>query len=431
MGDIVKGPRPPGGDGCSAERVVRSTCPFCGVGCQVDLHVRDGLDPTRDGAPSTPRPTTACCASRAASARTYTTHPGRLTRPLLRSTRRRAALSAAVWRQATWDEALDLVADRLAGIVARVTAADSIAAFACAKATNEDNYLLQKLFRAVLGTNNVDHCSRLVPCRQRRRAAAGHRLERHEQLHRRDGAPRHLHRHRVEHDRDPSGHHQLPQARRPPERRPADRHRPAPDRDDRLRHAVAAPAPGDGRGRLAGDGPCRRQGEAVQPSASSRSGRRASPTTSNRWSRSPRSGPKAVSGVPAEDIRQAARLYATATAASVYWGMGISQSTHGTDNTLAITNLALMCGQLGRDGTGLNPLRGQNNVQGCSDSGGLPVLSTPPTSASTIAEVREPLRHGMEPARPQPVARVDDHRAGRRRRSRRGAGACSSWARTR
>jgi predicted molibdopterin-dependent oxidoreductase YjgC len=83
-----------------------------------------------------------------------------------------------------------------------------------------------------------------------------------------------------------------------------------------------------------------------------------------------------VSGVPAEDIRSAARLYATAGAAAVFWGMGISQSTHGTDNTLAISNLALLCGQIGRPGTGLNPLRGQNNVQGCSDSGGLPYVYT-------------------------------------------------------
>jgi predicted molibdopterin-dependent oxidoreductase YjgC len=83
-----------------------------------------------------------------------------------------------------------------------------------------------------------------------------------------------------------------------------------------------------------------------------------------------------ITGVPADDIRSAARMYARAEAGAVYWGMGISQSTHGTDNTLAIANLALMCGHLGKPGTGLNPLRGQNNVQGCSDSGGLPNVYT-------------------------------------------------------
>jgi predicted molibdopterin-dependent oxidoreductase YjgC len=85
---------------------------------------------------------------------------------------------------------------------------------------------------------------------------------------------------------------------------------------------------------------------------------------------------EAISGVPAAAIREAARIYAAAERASIYWGMGISQSTHGTDNTLSLVNLALMCGHVGRSGTGLNPLRGQNNVQGCSDSGGLPNVFT-------------------------------------------------------
>jgi predicted molibdopterin-dependent oxidoreductase YjgC len=83
-----------------------------------------------------------------------------------------------------------------------------------------------------------------------------------------------------------------------------------------------------------------------------------------------------VSGVPAEKIVEAARLYAQADRAAIYWGMGISQSTHGTDNTLTLANLAMMCGHIGKPGTGLNPLRGQNNVQGCSDSGGLPNVFT-------------------------------------------------------
>jgi predicted molibdopterin-dependent oxidoreductase YjgC len=81
---------------------------------------------------------------------------------------------------------------------------------------------------------------------------------------------------------------------------------------------------------------------------------------------------ESVSGVPANLIREAARTYAQAKTGAIYWGMGISQSVHGTDNTLSLANLALLTGHIGRPGTGLNPLRGQNNVQGCSDSGGLP-----------------------------------------------------------
>ena len=80
--------------------------------------------------------------------------------------------------------------------------------------------------------------------------------------------------------------------------------------------------------------------------------------------------------MPAEDIRRARASTPGAKAAAMYWGMGISQSTHGTDNTLTLTNLALLCGHIGRPGTGLNPLRGQNNVQGCSDVGGLPSFYT-------------------------------------------------------
>jgi predicted molibdopterin-dependent oxidoreductase YjgC len=79
-----------------------------------------------------------------------------------------------------------------------------------------------------------------------------------------------------------------------------------------------------------------------------------------------------ICGVPADKIRKAARLYGNAKAAAIYWGMGISQSIHGTDNAVSLANLALLTGNIGRPGTGLNPLRGQNNVQGCSDSGGLP-----------------------------------------------------------
>jgi len=80
---------------------------------------------------------------------------------------------------------------------------------------------------------------------------------------------------------------------------------------------------------------------------------------------------QAVTGVQAEDIIEAARLYATAPAAAIFWAMGITQHTTGTDNVKSLANLALLCGQVGRPGTGLNPLRGQNNVQGACDMGGL------------------------------------------------------------
>ncbi|HPV08950.1 MAG TPA: molybdopterin-dependent oxidoreductase, partial [Aggregatilineales bacterium] len=142
-----------------ADRVVRSTCPFCGVGCQVDLHVKDNRI-YRVDAPFDSAPNYGMLCVKGRFGIDYTMHPSRLTRPLIRVNTDEPRSAPPVWREATWDEALDLVADRLGSIV-ETYGGDAIATYACAKSTNEDNYLFQKLVRAVLGTNNVDHCARL------------------------------------------------------------------------------------------------------------------------------------------------------------------------------------------------------------------------------------------------------------------------------
>ena len=81
-----------------------------------------------------------------------------------------------------------------------------------------------------------------------------------------------------------------------------------------------------------------------------------------------------ICGVEAEYLREVARIYATAERSIIFWGMGISQHTHGTDNARCLIALALITGQIGREGTGLHPLRGQNNVQGASDAGLIPMF---------------------------------------------------------
>src|SRR5690606_30875183 len=81
-----------------------------------------------------------------------------------------------------------------------------------------------------------------------------------------------------------------------------------------------------------------------------------------------------ICGIPAEVLRAVARTYATAPRSMIFWGMGISQHIHGTDNARCLISLALLCGQIGRPGTGLHPLRGQNNVQGASDVGLIPMV---------------------------------------------------------
>jgi formate dehydrogenase alpha subunit len=304
----------------------------------------------------------------------YTTHPGRLTRPLLRVNHDEPRSRPAVWRQASWDEALDFVAGRLAEIVT-LHGPDSVAAFACAKATNEDNYLLQKMARAVLGTNNVDHCSRLCHAG----SVAGLQLAIGSSAMSNSIAEmEHLDTFIVTGSNTTETHPVISNFLKRAVRQNGARLividprriemvdfatlwlRQRPGTDVAVWQAMAHVVVEE---KLYNRAFIEARTEGFSDYVES-----LEPFTPE-WA-------EAETGVPAEHIRQAARMYAGATAASVYWGMGISQSTHGTDNTLAITNLALLCGHLGREGTGLNPLRGQNNVQGCSDSGGLPYCYT-------------------------------------------------------
>ncbi len=355
------------------DREVRSTCPYCGVGCQIDLHIKDNQI-VRTSAPFDAAPNYGMLCVKGRFGTDYTTHPDRIRTPLIRVNREEPRSAPPVWRQASWDEALNYVADRLAQLV-RESGGDSIASFACAKATNEDNYLLQKLARAVLGTNNVDHCSRLCHAG----SVAGLQLSLGTSAMSNSIAEmEYLDTFIVTGSNTTETHPVISNFLKRAVRRNGAklividprkvemtdfatlwlRQRPGTDVAvwQAMAHVVV-------KERLYNQAfiDARTEGfsdyiESLEPSTPE-------------WAES-------VSGVLAEDIRRAARMYAQAKAAAVYWGMGISQSTHGTDNTLAITNLALMCGQLGRPGTGLNPLRGQNNVQGCSDSGGLPYSYT-------------------------------------------------------
>jgi len=355
------------------DRVVRSTCPFCGVGCQLDLHVKDD-DILRVEAPFEAAPNYGMLCVKGRFGTDYLSHPTRLTRPLIRTNTHQPRSAEPVWRQASWDEALDLVAERLAAIV-RQSGGDSIATFACAKATNEDNYLLQKLTRAVLGTNNVDHCSRLCHAG----SVAGLQLALGTSAMSNSIAEmENLDVFIVTGSNTTETHPVIGNLlKRAVRRNQAQlividprkiemtdfaslwlRQRPGTDVAvwQAMAHVVVHE-------KLHNPAFVSERTEGFAEYVES-----LEPFTPE-WA-------EGVSGVPAEDIRAAARLYAGARSAAVYWGMGISQSTHGTDNTLAISNLALLCGQIGRPGTGLNPLRGQNNVQGCSDSGALPYVLT-------------------------------------------------------
>jgi predicted molibdopterin-dependent oxidoreductase YjgC len=359
------------------DKTIRSTCPYCGVGCQVLLNTRDGrivrIDAPFDAAPNYGR---LCVKGRFGA--DYVHHPSRLTAPLIRRVPQepgqRQPAGPNDWREATWDEALDLVATRLLDLRRRY-GPDSITANACAKATNEDNYLLQKYLRGIIGTNNVDHCARLchagsvsglqlaigssamsnsiaematLECFM---VIGSNTAETHpviatflKQAVRRNGARLIV--------VDP---------RQTEMTRFADLWlRQRPGTDTALFNAMAYVVVKE---KLYNPAFIAERTEGFAEYVESLEEK------TPEWA-------EAITGVPAEDIRRAARMYAGASSAAMYWGMGISQSTHGTDNTLTLTNLALMCGHVGRPGTGLNPLRGQNNVQGCSDSGGLPNVYT-------------------------------------------------------
>ena len=357
----------------AADRVVRSTCPYCGVGCQVDLHVHQG-GIVRVEAPFEAAPNYGMLCVKGRFGIDFTAHPSRLTHPLIRSNTHEPRSAPPVWRRAGWDEALDFVADRLAAIAA-AHGGGSIATFACAKATNEDNYLLQKLTRAVLGTNNIDHCSRLCHAG----SVAGLQLAIGSSAMSNSIAEmEHLDTFIVTGSNTTETHPVISNFLKRAVRARGARLividprriemtefatlwlRQRPGSDVAVWQAMAHVVVHE---RLTNQAFIEARTEGFSEYIESLEG------CTPEWA-------EAVSGVPAESIRQAARLYAGAGAAAVYWGMGISQSTHGSDNTLAITNLALLCGQIGRPGTGLNPLRGQNNVQGCSDSGGLPNVFT-------------------------------------------------------
>ncbi|MDX1664659.1 MAG: formate dehydrogenase subunit alpha [Candidatus Promineifilaceae bacterium] len=355
------------------DKVVRTTCPYCGVGCQMNLNIRDGYI-YRVDAPFDAAPNYGMLCVKGRFGTDYVNHPRRVKRPLIRANRHEGRSADPVWREVSWDEALDYVADELVRI-AKTNGGSAIASYASAKATNEDTYIFQKFIRALLRTNNVDHCARLCHAGSVTglqlaigSAAMSNSIAEMENLEafivtgsnttethpvisnflkravRENGAKLVV--------ADPRRIGMVDFATL------WLRQNPGTDVAvfQAMAHVIVKEALYDEEfigARTEGFSDYVESLESFTPE----------------WA-------EEVSGVPAESIREAARIYANAGRAAIYWGMGISQSTHGTDNTLTLANLALLCGHVGQPGTGLNPLRGQNNVQGCSDSGGLPNVYT-------------------------------------------------------
>ncbi len=360
------------------DHTVQSTCPYCGVGCQILLNVSNNqiirIDAPFDAAPNYGR---LCVKGRYGT--DYVHHPNRLKAPLARKTaqkpgHRTAATSPGDWREVSWQEAIDVAAGGLARIH-QTYGPDAITSNACAKATNEDNYLHQKLMRGVLGTNNVDHCARLCHAGSVTglQLAIGSSAMSNSIAEMKDlecfviTGSNTTETHPVistflKQAISQNGARLIVIDPRQTEMTQfaALWLRQKPGTDVAVFNAMAHVIVKEG---LIDEAFIGRRTEGFSEYIESLEEKTPA------WA-------EEISGVPADDIRTAARMYATANRAAFYWGMGISQSTHGTDNTLTLANLAMMTGNLGKAGAGLNPLRGQNNVQGCSDSGGLPNVLT-------------------------------------------------------
>ncbi|CUS03986.2 Formate dehydrogenase subunit alpha [Candidatus Promineifilum breve] len=355
------------------DRIVRTTCPYCGVGCQMHLKVKDefiyAVEAPFDAAPNYGM---LCVKGRFGT--DYVKHPGRVRTPLIRVNRAEGRSAPPVWREASWDEALDLCADELVRVT-REYGNDAIASFASAKATNEDNYVFQKFIRSLMGTNNIDHCARLCHAG----SVTGLQLSIGSSAMSNSIAEmENLEAFIVTGSNTTETHPVISNfLKRAVRQNGAKLIVIDPRRIDMTNFATLwlRQNPGSDVAVFQAMAHTIVKEELYDPNFIAQRTEGFNEYLETLESFTPEWAEE-VSGVPAESIREAARIYANAGRAAIYWGMGISQSTHGTDNTLSLVNLALMCGHVGRAGTGLNPLRGQNNVQGCSDSGGLPNVYT-------------------------------------------------------
>jgi formate dehydrogenase major subunit len=361
----------------------RTTCPYCGVGCEMRVGTRDNRIVQVRPVPDAPvNKGHLCVKGRYAFA--FTHAADRVTEPMIRDHAGQAPRLPAAgglpvgakaggaptllpgWRVVSWPEAIQFVATRLRRIL-QESGPDSIGVLGSARGTNEENYLAQKFARVVLGTNNVDGCARV--CHQPTATGMFRILGTGAATNSFDDIQRA--RTLVVCGCNPTENHPIVGARikqavlrgahliviDPREielARYADVHlQLRPGTNVPLLNAIAcaileAGAQDDAvlRERVSGWEEFARFVRSWIPERA-----------------------EAICGVAAERIRQAARLYATAKPAMCFHGLGLTEQTQGTETVMALVNLALITGNFGRPGSGLNPLRGQNNVQGSAHMG--------------------------------------------------------------
>ena len=357
---------------------VKSVCPYCGVGCQIEYNVKDNDIKYVNGTDGPANKNRLCVKGRFGF--DYVSNPERLTKPLIRIKGKKKDLHPNIdfsnlydyFREATWDEALDFAANGFIEIKKKRNGKSNLAGFGSAKCSNEEAYLFQKLIRTGFNTNNVDHCTRL--CHASSVAALLETIGsgavtapfyevQHSEVIIVIGAnPTENHPVAATFFKnaakkgsklivmDPRGHALKKHATHMLQFKPGS--------DVALLNSIMNVIVEEN---LFNEDYIKKQTSGFEE-------------LQKHLKNYPPELMEDQTGIDANMIKEVARLFAKTKKGIIFWGMGVSQHVHGTDNARCLISLALMTGNVGRQGSGLHPLRGQNNVQGASDAGLIPMM---------------------------------------------------------
>ena len=358
------------------DKKVDSVCPYCGVGCLLSFNIKNNHIQYVDGRDGPANKSRLCVKGRYGF--DYIHHPDRLKKPMIRreNCKKTPELIAPenmhkFFREVTWDEALNFAAEGF-NQIKNNKSSQSLAGFGCAKGSNEEAYLVQKLVRTGFGTNNVDHCTRL--CHASSVAALLETIG--------SGA--------VSNQVSDGSYADviIVIGARPHENHPvaATFLKNASERGSKL--IIIEPYNSDIALHSSHFLQLRPGTDVLLLNAmmhviinENLHNKKFIDEHTNGFEKIietiknyPPEKVSPICGIEVNVIKEVARLYATSESSIIFWGMGISQHIHGTDNARCLISLALMTGQIGRESTGLHPLRGQNNVQGASDVGLIPMV---------------------------------------------------------
>ena len=366
-----------------------SVCPFCGVGCQINIKVKNGKIKNVDGGLGPANEQRLCVKGRFGF--DYIHHKHRVTKPLIRrNDAPQKGLNVDLenplkhFREASWEEALTNAADGLIRLKDEYTG-EAVAGFGSAKCTNEEAYLFQKLIRQSFRHNNVDHCTRL--CHASSVAALMENVgsaavtATFNEIENADVA--------IVIGANPTANHPVA----------ATYFKQFTKRGGKL---IIMDPRGTAMKRFSTHMLQFKPGSDVAMLNAimhvivkeNLYDKQYIQTYTENWEQEkkhlenfPPEKMASICGIDADTLKSVAREFASARAGMIFWGMGVSQHVHGTDNARCLISLALMCGHVGRKGTGLHPLRGQNNVQGASDAGLIPMF-LPDYQSVTSDEIR-------------------------------------------